>query len=207
LLPAKDIQPSHARPLLNTVLSDIPIISKLPCKAAFVCHLPGQQHKPKTFVMTQFAKKTALVILTVAVTAAFRKDPERSKTPLLTSGGWMLISDFMDPAIDIDADGHTENELTKALSQCEKDNLMIFRVDNTIAEDEGATKCDPSDPQLVSTGTWKFYDNESKIIIRDSGFMDTAQLVQLSSSVLILKFVKVDSGITYAETLTLKHSS
>jgi hypothetical protein len=155
--------------------------------------------------MTQFSKKAALVILTVAVIAACKKDPASDRTPLLTSSGWTLTSDFINPGIDIDADGHTENELTNVLLPCEKDNLMIFRTNNTIDEDEGSTKCDPSDPQLVTTGTWRFYDNESKIIMGDTGHEDTAQLVQLTKSTLVLKFIKVDGGTEFNEWLTLKH--
>jgi hypothetical protein len=147
--------------------------------------------------MTQFSKKAALVILTVALLAGCKKDSASNKTQLLTSGTWKLTSDYFNPAVDVDGDGHTENEAINVLPRCFTDNLLIFKTDGTATRDEGATKCYPSDPQTIETMNWKFLDNETKLMVGE----DLADLVELSSTVLK---VKLDDG-GESVTLTFSH--
>lgn len=159
--------------------------------------------------MTQFTKKAAMIILSVAVFAACKKDDNKNssktKTQLLTSGSWKQTSIFFTPAIDWNQDGHAENEVLDLYSPCDRDDLMTFKTDGTVVHDEGATKCDPSDPQIVETTKWKFTDNESKIVIGDEGSDETAELIELSATVLKVKIVLVQEDGTYTQTLTFGH--
>lgn len=157
--------------------------------------------------MTQFTRKTALVILTVAVIAGCKKDDNSSpsKTQLLTSGSWKLTAANADPAIDINQDGVVENDIFAVLPTCFKDNLFIFKTNNTYVVDEGATKCNVSDPQIMESSNWKFSDNESNIMIGDPGSETIAQLLELSSTVLKMKIVVTDGSYTLTETLTYGH--
>jgi hypothetical protein len=159
--------------------------------------------------MTQFTKKAAIIILSVAVLAACKKDDNKNdsktKTQLLTSGSWKQTSIFFTPAIDWNQDGQTENEVLDLYSPCDRDDLMTFKTDGTVVHDEGASKCDPSDPQIVETTKWKFTDNETKIAIGDPGSADTAQVLELSATVLKVKVVLVQEDVTYTQTLTFGH--
>jgi hypothetical protein len=159
--------------------------------------------------MTQFTKKAAWIILSAAVITGCKKDDSKAsnktKTELLTTGSWKQTSIYFSPAVDWDGDGHTENEVLNLYSPCDRDDLMIFKTNGTVVSDEGASKCDPSDPQIIETTSWKFSDNETKIVIGDPGAEETAQLLELSSSVLKVKITLVEAGVTYTQTLTFGH--
>jgi len=153
--------------------------------------------------MTQFTKKAAIIVLTVAVIAGCKKDDSApTKTDLLTSGSWRLTASHVDPAIDANGDGVVENDIFAVAPSCFRDNLITFKSDGTYVVDEGATKCDPSDPQIMESSNWKFTDNESKIMIGEPGSEETGQLLQLSSTVLQIKIVIDDgaSGINLTQT-------
>jgi len=157
--------------------------------------------------MTQFTKKAAMVILSVAVMAGCKKDDNKSKskTELLTSGSWKQTSVYFSPAVDFDGDGHEENEVINLYPPCSKDDLLTFKTNGTAVSDEGASKCDPSDPQVIETTNWKFSDDETKILIGNPGEEEAAQLLELSASVLKVKVTIVESGVTYTQTLTFGH--
>ena len=69
------------------------------------------------------------------------------------------------------------------LETCEKDNITKVKADGTYTVDEGATKCDPADPQIVETGNWSFTNNETKLTIMG----ETFDIVSLSATSLVLK--------------------
>ncbi|MDH7462282.1 hypothetical protein QEG73_13370 [Chitinophagaceae bacterium 26-R-25] len=156
--------------------------------------------------MTQFTKKAAMIVLTVAVIAGCHKnDSAPSKTDLLTSGSWRLTASHVDPAIDANGDGVVENDIFAVALPCVKDNLMTFKREGTYTIDEGATKCDPSAPQIMESSNWKFMDNESKIVIGDPGYEETGQLLELSSTVLQIKIFIDDGGSGLNVTQTYGH--
>lgn len=48
------------------------------------------------------------------------------------------------------------------IDACSKDDVTRFEKNGTVTDNEGATKCDPTDPQ-TTTYAWLFLDNESKL--------------------------------------------
>lgn len=79
-----------------------------------------------------------------------------SRTELLTSGKWKII------AIQASFLGMT-NDAYAELEDCEKDNFISFKTDKTVEIDEGATKCNPDDPQIRIEGHWNMFENDTKI--------------------------------------------
>ncbi|MEJ7822699.1 MAG: hypothetical protein WKF85_10285 [Chitinophagaceae bacterium] len=85
---------------------------------------------------------------------------------------------------------------------CVKDNIITYSRDYMVSLDEGATKCDPSDPQLVSA---KFTLDGQKIntYTGDEGDdLDEGTILSVSASgVLVISFVGGSPGdsaiITY----------
>ncbi len=122
----------------------------------------------------------ALVALTLMVSSC-KKDKDnptpstpapQTKTQILTSHSWIaksMVSNNVD--------------FYPFMPACEKDNFLTFKANGTSTYDEGALKCDPSDPQ-VENGTWKFIANETKIIIDNS---DTAEVQTLTAETLVIK--------------------
>ena len=56
-----------------------------------------------------------------------------------------------------------------SFDECQKDNLFILHTDKKLVLDEGATKCNSSNPQTISTGTWSLSADEKKITLSTSG--------------------------------------
>ena len=97
-----------------------------------------------------------------------------SKTELLTSKVWKVTAFTLDG-----------QNFFSQLDDCEKDDLTTFKTNGSFIEDEGATKCNVSDPQIITSSTWKFIDNETKILVDG----DTATIKTLSTTSLILEII------------------
>ena len=157
--------------------------------------------------MRQFTKKAAQVILAIAVIAGCKKDDNSSptKTQLLTTGNWIVIANQVNPAIDANGDGVLENDIFAVSPQCYRDNITTFKTDGTYTIDEGATKCNASDPQIEESSYWKFSDNETKMLVGDPGSEQTFQVLELSGTVLTVRTVIESGSVTLTETLTFAH--
>lgn len=59
---------------------------------------------------------------------------------------------------------------------CSKDDIYTFKANNVVTTDEGATKCNSSDPQS-SDDVWMLIENDTKIV--NGG--DTMVIAELSS--------------------------
>ncbi|MFY7899276.1 MAG: hypothetical protein ACOVNY_03755 [Chitinophagaceae bacterium] len=74
---------------------------------------------------------------------------------------------------------------------CELDNIIKFATNETFAVEEGATKCNTTDPNIYDTGTWKLESNETKFNF-DGQLLD---IVEISSSIIKLRGVEVYLGV------------
>lgn len=114
----------------------------------------------------------------VSLTACKKDDADRSKTDLVTDGSWNLTSLVSDQ----DGNGTYEfNDLSFAPS-CFRDNFYVFKTNYELEINEGATKCDLTDPQ-VDVVSWSFGSNETIM------FIDTEPqtILELTGSTLKLK--------------------
>jgi hypothetical protein len=123
-----------------------------------------------------------------------KKNDQKSKMTLLTQKPWVYAKD--ESKINT---GVWEDDFPTWLS-CEKDDQIIFRTNNTYEFNEGATKCDPSDDQIIDSGAWAFTNNETKITLNGEVTID-----QLDENTLIISESDVYSGTTYYYRATFKH--
>jgi hypothetical protein len=81
----------------------------------------------------------------------------------------------------------------------DKDDLYKLQLDGTFIHDEGATKEDPSDPQVIETSTWSIPD-ATHIIIGD----ETAEVSDFTGSRLTIKYSETINGqiISYISIFT-----
>ncbi len=116
-----------------------------------------------------------LAFLAIAFTAC--KDDEETTTPsktkmeLLTSGSWVATDMLLN-----------DTSFWVLVPACAKDDFMTFKSDGTVITDEGATKCDPMDPQ-TTTENWSFNSNQTKVTIDG----DEADILELTESVMRVK--------------------
>lgn len=122
----------------------------------------------------------------------------KTKTDLMTAGKWQMTAG----AITYTVLGQTNtDDFFKDLEACEKDNFILFHADGKATTDEGTTKCDSTDDQST-TSTWAFYDNETKVIFTEDGTSDTADIEELTESVLKISYSETDSMYSYKNVMT-----
>lgn len=125
-----------------------------------------------------------------------------SKTTLLTSSDWSIAGAQHK---DVSASVWTDDYAT--MQPCQKDNRIVFRANGTYETNEGATKCNASDPQIVQTGTWSFTTNETMLVTQATNGTQiwNATIETLTTSSLIISYTQVISGVTYQYRLSLSH--
>jgi hypothetical protein len=125
------------------------------------------------------------------------KKDEKTPTENLI-GKWMVTAMTISPAMN----GVTDMFSTS--DACGKDDLTIFNADGTVTKDEGAVKCNSSNPQTSSGGTWVLSaDGKTLTMTNTSGTQQIVTIVTLSSTSLVVTQTMVQSAVTYTYTITL----
>jgi len=128
------------------------------------------------------------------IVACKKEKSESARMNLITTGTWKLMGLTMQPGIDQDGDGVVDNDVFPFYDECEKDNFYTFKRNGEYEGNEGASKCDPSDPQVATT-QWKFTNNEREIIIDG----DRGKIEELTSNILVI------SGEAQGQTVTFTY--
>ncbi|WP_448530035.1 hypothetical protein [Raineya sp.] len=81
---------------------------------------------------------------------------------------------------------------------CEKDNYLEYKNGGVIVQNEGATKCSPSDPQ-EETGSYSLSADGKTLTITFGGNTTNFEVLELTTTTKKLKTTEVDNntGITY----------
>ncbi|MFL5741721.1 MAG: hypothetical protein ACJ75B_15955 [Flavisolibacter sp.] len=122
------------------------------------------------------------IALCLMISCKKSNNNEPSKTDTISEKPWK----FSSGGIDYNKDGTVDlNFSTLAIiPPCVLDNTASFKSDGTGIADEGATKCDPANPQ-TSSFTWKFTNNDQSIQIGGNGLLGTGgefRILVLNSS-------------------------
>lgn len=93
------------------------------------------------------------------------KDPEPPAAPtrvdLLTGHNWRLTAS----SYAITENGATNTRDTYAtLLPCGRDNFVKFNRDYSYTHDNGPTKCDPADLQILISSTWGLSANDTQLV-------------------------------------------
>lgn len=149
--------------------------------------------------------KNYLLLLAVAASvslASCGNDDDEvapTKTDMLTGKKWKQV-----------AETETRSDTTGTIDtfapvvSCDKDDLLVFKTDSKLIFDEGATKCDPNDPQEFEAGTWALTNNESKLTLTILGFPVEGDIVELTTTKLVTRTTDVDQGVTTVTTATFE---
>ncbi len=150
-------------------------------------------------------KKLFIIAGAVIAFAACKKDGDNdTQTPTdhLTAAKWFLAAETereQGNGIDTTYDYMSEYEA------CELDNYMLFTKDSVVY-DNGATKCNPTDAQVIARATWSLIENNNKLVIMYVGGSDTMNVTVLNATTLELKEVDTDEdGYTYTYIQRWKH--
>lgn len=116
--------------------------------------------------MKPFFTKAFYALAITAIIASCNKDDNKNTTPTPTptqipvdykaqmKNDWLLTNLTAKLPLDYDNDGDGETEIYAEMPPCEQDNMFSFISDTLYQAKEGATKCNPNDPDVLQTETW-----------------------------------------------------
>jgi len=135
------------------------------------------------------------------------KGPEVSPTKL-TGKTWKLTAANLSPAFTDPESGVSYSDLYSVMEACERDNTVMYMAADANATsgvlmgDEGATKCDDSDPQQEA-GTWAFNENKTKLTQSQAGEdAITVDIIELSNTTMRQRYSDTFEGQTYTVVAT-----
>ncbi len=126
----------------------------------------------------------AAVVLSISMQACKDKDngAVNPKSTLTVRQQALIGKDWMIHQVMYDT-----MDLTPTLPPCIKDNIMHHFTDESKGyADEGATKCDALDSQRMVL-SWKLINNESRLVVNQSGERDTFDIVSVNTTELKYK--------------------
>jgi Lipocalin-like domain len=121
----------------------------------------------------------------------------KTKTQLITNGSWRLTSAKVPGGTSI----------LNFLDDCQKDNIYTFNADGSGTGDDGALKCNMSDPQTVAF-TWNFQANETILFISTplyTGGNNQFNIISISETSLVVEQIVTVLTIPMAVTFTFYH--
>jgi hypothetical protein len=150
---------------------------------------------------------TALAFITLV--SACKKDDApvkpKTKTEMISSTSgkkWKLTVSTM----SYTAGGVTETEdMLEGSEACELDNIVILFADKKYEEREGATKCDPSDKDLIDSGTWDLRNNDTELVQVIDGDTYAMKVLEISETTIKVEdALPLDNGTKLVFTDTYK---
>ncbi len=151
-------------------------------------------------------KKLSLFLFVAVTLGACKKDNENTPTPpsrteLLTAKNWRIS-------------GHTSTTVSNgttikkdeyaASPACERDDFTKFNASKVVVYDQGASKCDASDPQ-TENGAWDINKDETKLTVASPALASLAlpcDIVELTATTLHIRFVIPIPGGTATDSET-----
>jgi hypothetical protein len=126
------------------------------------------------------------------------------KSSILTSGKWQLTASTSQSIVSGVA-GTLDDDYT-GMDACEKDDYTLFDASSKlIINDEGATKCDASDPQQTNNGLWALTNNDTWLLQTNSLITINWNIEQLDDNTLKMSNYDTSGTTVYKSTSTFKH--
>ncbi|UFH54296.1 hypothetical protein [Spirosoma sp. KNUC1025] len=134
---------------------------------------------------------TATLMLT---TSSCKKDSETvqpgGSEPAFVGKAMMMTSFQVNPAIDLDADGKLDTDLTIFLRDCDKDNTITFEKNGVMSGSNGQLSCssDEADPSAAKPSHWTYNESTKTIrIVKDNDPTDVSEWKVVDASASGLK--------------------
>jgi hypothetical protein len=126
-----------------------------------------------------------LGILAIAACKKDKKENEKSKWEMITTGRWKITE------AKLSASGG-EQDFLEGAEPCSKDNTYMFNTSGTVSLDEGLMKCSEADSQTRTDGSWILSADSTMLTLKETsitqGFGDlSANIIMFNSSTLKLK--------------------
>ncbi len=142
-------------------------------------------------------KVLALVLLTTLVFSC-EKEKDLTKTDIITQKPWKLTAHTISPPFEYPGFG-VISDFFALYYDCSRDDIWVFKSNGSYTMEEGATKCNPTDPTVWDMGTWTFNSDET-VLTTSSNISGLSEydIVELNTAALKLQYQLVDSlGTVY----------
>lgn len=130
--------------------------------------------------ITSLLAFAAILVLTIAC--------KKNKDVVTLVGKWKQVSGSYSPAF------MGETDYFSAYSACEKDDIIEFKANNTFEFTEGASKCDPADPQIIDAGNYSVNAELTSLSI----FGQTIKIAVTNTTLTVTNTFDIN-GITYTD--------
>lgn len=145
------------------------------------------------------------LLLCAAFNACKKNDDPVSRAGWLVNGKWQITE-----TIDTwDSAGHTmysEVYTLNDMEPCERDNYWIFDATGKLTGEDGALKCDLTDPQTFYNGTWALLKNDTQLRMENEDEDMTIDIVEASESRFKMKWEEdAFGGGVYTSTITFQN--
>ena len=146
--------------------------------------------------------KKLLFILCLGSSVVFtscKKDDDPTKKEMLVGKNWVPTAMTIDPGLPI-----VGTNLFNQIPACEKDDIIRFVADGKASFDDGASKCEVTDPQ-TTTGSWALNPTETILSITyTDGSTISLTIKSLTSSKIVGTYQDVLNGVNYTIELTME---
>ena len=142
-----------------------------------------------------------LGVFALLLTTSCNKDDDATpdKAKLLTNGSWKMSAMTVDPPIDWF--GIPVTDVFAKLPTCVTDDFAVFKTNGTVIYDEGASKCEPADPQ-TSNGTWSLNTAQTILTLTNDGETENWTIATLTTTTFKADFKVTEEGVTYTFSVT-----
>lgn len=143
-----------------------------------------------------------LALVMLMVTSCKKDDPVKTPKDYLTGRDcWKLVKfetkDSTGAFVDASA-------LFIGTEACDIDDCNKFSADGKYEQNEGATKCDPSDTQVYTTGTWTLSSDSKKLTWVVDGETNEMDIQALTATDLIVSGSFSGLGLPISVRLSFK---
>ena len=76
-------------------------------------------------------------------------------------------------------------------------DILKFKIDGSYLQDEGITKCQFADPQIIETGTWSFSNNGTVLTVIPAGDTRETFTIALTATTLTVTSKNSSGGAPY----------
>jgi hypothetical protein len=155
---------------------------------------------------TRWILPCAIALASLTIWTACKKNTSSSntssRTTLITEASWKFDSS----GIDQNKDGIIDVVDTTSILPCQKDNTYTFNKDSTGIMDEGATKCNSTDPQTTAF-TWSFSGTGQSVIKSDANpiLANGINILSMTSTKMVLYKDTTVYGFNIWYIVNLKH--
>ena len=136
-----------------------------------------------------------LALICLVSISSCRKDsgePDNQNEKMIVGKNWKLTA-YTEDGDDV---------FFELYDACERDNIETFFADKTFKIDEGATKCDPSDPQTSASGNWSISGNKLTLSAPGLSLQFVTTIIALNSTTLKYSLINPFGGETLIFTYT-----